>query len=211
MTAQPKPQLLTAENILRPRRPLMEAIFAPGSIAVVGASETPGSVGQKLMENLESFRGVLYPVNPKRQSVYGIDAFPTIAAIGKEIDLAVIATPARSVPALVQECSEAGVKGAIIISAGFKECGADGAQLERQIALNRGPMRIIGPNCLGVLVPHNGLNATFAKSMATDGKVAFLSQSGALCSSILDWSTRDRKSTRLNSSHEFVSRMPSSA
>ena len=170
----------------------MDAIFAPGSIAVAGASETPGSVGQKLMENLASFRGVLYPINPKRQSVFGIDAFPTITAIGKEIDLAVIATPARSVPGLVRECSEAGVKGAIIISAGFKECGGEGAELERQIAMNRGRMRIIGPNCLGVLVPHNGLNATFAKSMAIDGKVAFLSQSGALCSYILDWSTREQ-------------------
>jgi acetyltransferase len=170
----------------------MDAIFAPGSIAVFGASETPGGVGQKLMKNLASFRGVLYPINPKRQSVFGIGAFPTITAIGKEVDMAVIATPARSVPALVRECSEAGVKGAIIISAGFKECGAEGAELERQIAMNRGRMRIIGPNCLGVQVPHNGLNATFAKSMATDGKVAFLSQSGALYSSILDWSTREQ-------------------
>jgi acetyltransferase len=192
MTAQAKHQLVTAENILLPRRPLMDAIFAPGSIAVVGASETPGSVGRKLMENLASFRGVVYPVNPKRQSVLGIAAFPTITAIGKEVDLAVIATPAGSVPALVRECSEAGVKGAIIISAGFKECGAEGAELERQIAMNRRRMRIIGPNCLGVLVPHNGLNATFAKSMARDGNVAFLSQSGALCSSILDRSTREQ-------------------
>jgi acetyltransferase len=191
MTKQASPKLVTAEDILRPRRPIMDAIFAPRSIAVVGASETPGSVGQKLMENLASFRGILYPVNPKRRSVFEIDAFPTITAIGKEFDLAVIATPARSVPALVRECSEAGVKGAIIISAGFKECGTEGAELERQIAANRGRMRIIGPNCLGILVPHNRLNATFAKSTTTDGNVAFLSQSGALCSSILDWSTRE--------------------
>jgi len=170
----------------------MDAIFAPGSIAVVGASETPGSVGQRLMENLASFQGVLYPVNPKRRSVFEIGAFPTITAIGKEIDLAVIATPAGSVPALVRECSEAGVKGTIIISAGFKECGAEGAELERQIVANRGRMRIIGPNCLGVLVPHNRLNATFAKGTTSDGNVAFLSQSGALCSSILDWSTREK-------------------
>src|SRR5215469_14308775 len=192
MTTQVKPQLVTAENILRPRRPLMDAIFAPGSIAVVGASETPGSVGQKLMENQASFRGVLYPINPKWQRVFGIGAFPTITAIGKEIDLVVIATPARSVPGLVRECSEAGVKGAIIISAGFKECGAEGAELERQIAANRGEMRIIGPNCLGVMVPRLGMNATFATSITIPGNIAFLSQSGALCSSILGWSTREK-------------------
>ncbi|MGA8660472.1 MAG: bifunctional acetate--CoA ligase family protein/GNAT family N-acetyltransferase [Chthoniobacterales bacterium] len=192
MTKQTNPRLVTAENILRPKRPLMEAIFAPGSIAVVGASETAGSVGQKLMENMRPFPGIVYPVNPKRASVFGITAFPTIAAIGQEIDLAVIATPARSVPELVRECSEAGVKGAIIISAGFKECGPDGADLERQIAANRGRMRIIGPNCLGVMVPRNAVNATFAKSITSDGNVAFLSQSGALCSSILDWSVRER-------------------
>ena len=112
----------------------MEAIFAPMSIAVLGASETAGSVGQKLMENLRSFRGVSYPVNPKKTSVFGIKSFPTVTAIGQKIDLAIIATPARSVPELVRECSEAGVKGAIIISAGFKECGAEGTELERQIA-----------------------------------------------------------------------------
>ena len=170
----------------------MEAIFAPVSIAVLGASETAGSVGQKLMENLRSFRGVIYPVNPKKTSVVGIKSFPTVSAIGQKIDLAIIATPARSVPELVRECSEAGVKGAIIISAGFKECGPEGAELERQIAANRGEMRIIGPNCLGVMVPRLGINATFATSIATPGNIAFLSQSGALCSSILGWSTREK-------------------
>ena len=192
MTKQASQRLVTAENILRPKRPIMDALFAPASIAVVGASETPGSVGQKLMENLRPFPGVVYPVNPKRTSVFGINAFPTITAIGQEIDLAVIATPARSVPELVRECSEAGVKGAIIISAGFKECGPEGGELERQIAGNRGRMRIIGPNCLGVMVPRNAVNATFAKSITSDGNIAFLSQSGALCSSILDWSVRER-------------------
>jgi acetyltransferase len=192
MSAQASQRLVTAENILRPKRPIMDAIFAPASIAVVGASETPGSLGQKLMEDLRSFRGVVYPVNPKRPNVFGINAFPTVTGIGQMIDLAVIATPARSVPELVRECSEAGVKGAIIISAGFKESGPEGAELERQIAANRGSMRIIGPNCLGVMVPRNAVNATFAKSITSDGNIAFLSQSGALCSSILDWSVRER-------------------
>ncbi len=170
----------------------MQSLFDPSSIALVGASETPGSVGQKLIENLRPFSGRLYPVNPRRASVSGINSFPTITAIGQEIDLAIIATPARSVPEIVRECAEVGVKGAIIISAGFKECGSEGAELERQIAENRGTMRIIGPNCLGIMVPRNKLNATFAKSLSAEGSVAFLSQSGALCSSILDWSQSEK-------------------
>ncbi len=170
----------------------MQSIFDPSTIALVGASETPGSVGQKLMENLRPFPGRFYPVNPRRASVSGIDSFPTITASGREIDLAIIATPAHSVPEIVRECAEAGVKGAIVISAGFKECGSEGAELERQIAENRGTMRVIGPNCLGVMVPRNKFNATFAKSPSVEGSVAFLSQSGALCSSILDWSQSEK-------------------
>ena len=193
MNGQASQRLVTAENILRLKRPLMDAIFAPSSIALVGASETPGSVGQKLMANLRPFRGSLYPVHPTKTTVSGINSFPTITAIGQKIDLAVIITPARSVPEIVRECSEAGVRGAIIISAGFKECGPEGAELQTQIAENRGTMRVLGPNCLGVMVPRSKLNATtFAKGPSAEGSVAFLSQSGALCSSILDWSHSEK-------------------
>ncbi len=191
-TEKPIQSLVTAENILRPKRPSMEAIFAPSSIALVGASERPGSLGQKLMVGLRPFGGRLYPVSPTLTTVLGINSYPTITAIGQEIDLAIIATPARSVPEIVRECSEAGVRGAIIISAGFKETGPEGAELATQIAKNRGTMRILGPNCLGVMVPRNKLNATtFAKTPSAQGSVAFLSQSGALCSSILDWSNSE--------------------
>jgi acetyltransferase len=169
----------------------LSAAFAPESIAVIGASETPGSVGRMLMENLATFGGRLYPVNPKRTSVLGIDAFPTVAAIKSCVDLAVIATPARTVPDLVSQCAQAGVKNAVIISAGFKECGPEGAQLEAEIASRRGDMRIIGPNCLGIMVPHRGLNATFAGALAKEGTLAFISQSGALGASILDWSLQE--------------------
>ena len=133
----------------------------------------------------------LYPVNLKRDTILGVPAFPKIGAVPDHVDLAIIATPAATVPEVVQECAEAGVTGAMIISAGFKECGPLGAKLEEAIVARRGQMRIIGPNCLGVMIPRLGLNATFAPRLATDGHLAFVSQSGALCSSVLDWSLRE--------------------
>ena len=164
----------------------------PKSVAVIGATENLQSVGRTLMENLKSFTGDLYPVNPKRNSVLGLKAFSRIGEVPGPVDLAVIATPAIAVPDVVSECAEAGVKGAVIISAGFRECGAVGVQLEEAILARRGGMRLIGPNCLGVMIPGQGLNATFAKTMALPGNVAFISQSGALCTSILDWSLREK-------------------
>jgi acetyltransferase len=162
---------------------------------VIGATEKAGSVGRTLLWNLISnpFGGTVFPVNPKRPSVLGIKAYPTIAAVPEQVELAVVVTPAQTVPGVISECVEAGVKGAIIISAGFKETGAAGVELEQQILeqAHRGKMRIIGPNCLGVMSPLTGLNATFASAMARPGSVGFISQSGALCTSILDWSFRE--------------------
>ncbi len=160
----------------------------PRSVAVIGATETPNSVGQTIMQNLLSFNGIVYPINPKRQTVYSVKAFPKIGEAPGPVDLAVIATPAATVPSLISECAAAGVKGAVVVSAGFKETGAGGVKLEQEIQERRGDMRIIGPNCLGVMIPSIGLNATFAKKMAKEGNVAFISQSGALCTSVLDWS-----------------------
>ena len=160
----------------------------PRSVAVIGATETPNSVGQTIMQNLLSFNGIVYPINPKRQTVYSVKAFPKIGEAPGPVDLAVIATPAATVPSLISECAAAGVKGAVVVSAGFKETGASGVKLEQEIQERRGDMRIIGPNCLGVMIPSIGLNATFAKKMAKEGNVAFISQSGALCTSVLDWS-----------------------
>jgi acetyltransferase len=162
----------------------------PRSVALIGATETPNSVGQTIMQNLLSFDGTVYPVNTKRQTVQGIKAFSAIGEVPGPVDLAVIATPAVTVPNLINECAAAGVKGAVIISAGFKEIGAAGVELEHEIQRRRGDMRIIGPNCLGIMIPSIGLNATFAKRMAKEGNVAFISQSGALCTSVLDWSIR---------------------
>jgi len=167
-------------------------MFAPESIAVIGATEAPGSVGRALLKNLKSYRGPIYPVNLKRDRVLGLRAFPKIGAVPNRVNLAIIATPAATVPDVVQECAEAGVTGAMIVSAGFKECGPLGAKLEEAIVARRGQMRIVGPNCLGVMIPRLGLNATFAPRLAKDGHLAFVSQSGALCSSVLDWSIRER-------------------
>src|SRR5881409_1512691 len=146
-----------AQDILHTKKGPLDVFFAPKSVAVVGASETAGSVGRTILWNLisNSFGGTVFPVNSKRASVLGIKTYPSIAALPDAIDLAVIATPAPAVPAIVEECVEAGVKGAIIISAGFKECGAEGAALENRIlaAARRGHLRIIGPNCLGLMNP----------------------------------------------------------
>lgn len=171
----------------------LDSIFSPRSIAVVGASSREGSVARAVMENLRAFPGRVYPVNPRRADVCGLRAWPSLAAIGEPVDLAIIITPAPTVPGIVAEGVAAGVKGAVVISAGFKEIGAGGAELEQRILAEarRNGMRLIGPNCLGVMVPQVGLNATFARQMARPGRVAFLSQSGALCTAILDLSLRE--------------------
>src|SRR5271157_5555089 len=174
------------------RRPILRAMLNPKSVAVIGATESLQSVGRKLMENLKSFAGGLYPVNPKRRSVLGLKAFRRIGEVPAPVDLAVIATPAITVPDVVSECAEAGVKGAVIISAGFRECGAAGVQLEEAMLARCGGMRLIGPNCLGAMIPRQRLNATFAKTIALPGNVAFISQSNALCNSVLDWSLREK-------------------
>src|SRR4028119_53526 len=173
----------------------LEAIFRPGTVAVIGATERPGSVGRTIMWNLVSspFGGTIFPVNSNRPNVLGIKAYPSISEVPSRVDLAVIVAPAPAVPGIIRECVEAGVEGAIIISAGFRETGAEGAELERQVLeeARRGRMRIIGPNCLGVMKSNTGFNATFAGSIARPGSVGFLSQSGALLTSILDQSFRE--------------------
>jgi len=176
------------------RRP-MDAIFTPRNVAVIGATETENAVGRTILWNLiaSPFGGTVFPVNPKRASVLGIKAYPSIAEVPAKIDLAVIVTPAAAVPGLVAQCSAVGVRGVIVISAGFKELGKEGVKLEEQIMVEdrKTDMRIIGPNCLGVMNPIHGLNATFAKGMGRKGNVAFLSQSGALATAILDWGLRE--------------------
>ena len=189
------PRMDAANSLLRRRNQPLSVFFAPKTVAVLGATESAGSMGRTVLWNLVTnpFGGTVFPVNPERTSVLGIKAYPSIAAVPEKVELAVIATPPETVPRLITECVDAGVQGAIIVSAGFKEIGPDGLRLEEQILENarRGSLRIIGPNCLGVMSPLTGLNATFAVGMARPGNVAFISQSGALCTSVLDWSLRE--------------------
>lgn len=175
------------------RRRTLGEFFAPQTVAVIGASAKAGSVGRSLLENLCEFKGRVFPVNPNHATVLGLPAFASVEDVPEKVELAVIATPANAVPAVVRDCVQAGVKAAIIHSAGFKECGPAGAELEREVLreARRGGLRIIGPNCLGVMAPHQRLNATFASTMARAGNVAFVSQSGALCTAVLDWSLRE--------------------
>jgi acetyltransferase len=184
-----------SHDLVSARRSPLDAIFEPDTIAVIGASETPGSVGRTLLWNLISnpFGGTVFPVNPKRDSVLGIQTFDAIGEVPKTVDTALIATPARTVPTIVQQCADAGVKGVIIISAGFRETGEEGAAREQEIKdiVQANDVRVVGPNCLGVMRPPSGLNATFAQSMAREGNVAFVSQSGALLTAVLDWSFRE--------------------
>jgi acetyltransferase len=177
-------------------RPTFECMFAPRAVAVIGATDREASVGRTLLLNLANplFRGRVYVVNPKRDQILGLRAYSNIAAVPETVDLAVVITPAPTVPGIIRDCVEAGVRSAVVISAGFKERGGEGKQLEDQIReqLLRGKMRLIGPNCLGIMNPIAGLNATFAHDLALEGNVAFLSQSGALETAILDWSLEEK-------------------
>jgi acetyltransferase len=172
-----------------PRRPLT-SLFHPRTVAVIGATERSLSVGRSVVANLTAtqFGGTIVGVNPKHEKVLGIACFPSIGAVPDHIDLAIIATPAATVPKLIEECVAAGVDAAVVLSGGFKEVGPEGAALEREVVTyaRRGGLRVLGPNCLGLMSPATGLNATFAKAMALGGSVGFASQSGALCTAILD-------------------------
>ena len=174
----------------------LNVFFSPKSVAVIGATEKAGHVGRAILWNLISspFGGTVYPVNPKRTAVLGIRAYPSVLEVPEHVDLAVIVTPAESVPQTMRECANAGVTGAVIISAGFRETGPRGLELEREtLEVARGAdIRLIGPNCLGLMRPISGLNATFAPAIAQPGAVALISQSGAICSALLDWSLREQ-------------------
>ena len=189
-----KPGSDPAHDVLRAERHPLDAVFSPKCVAVVGATERPGSVGRRVLWALLSspFGGTVYPVS-KRPSVLGIKAYPSVTAVPEAVDMAVIVTPAATVPEIVSECVESGVRAAVIISSGFREHGAEGAALEQEILrrIQGTQLRVIGPNCLGVMNPLTGLNATFSQTIARPGNVAFISQSGALMTAILDWSLRE--------------------
>jgi acetyltransferase len=170
----------------------LDKIFKPQRIAVIGASDEAPKVGWTVLRNLitAGFGGVVYPVNAKREAVQGIQAYPHVKGLPRPADLAVICTPAPTVPGLIRECGEAGIEGVVILSAGFRETGAAGRVFEEQLLeewRKFDGMRIIGPNCLGIMAPHIKLNASFAADAPLPGHIALISQSGALCTSLLDW------------------------
>jgi acetyltransferase len=168
----------------------IKVMFNPKTVALIGATEKEGAVGRTILENLlRSKERRIFPVNPHTSKVLDVESYPTIAGLPEHVDLAVVATPARSVPGVLEECGQAGVEGVVIISAGFKEIGEEGTKLENEIDLIRKKygMRIMGPNCLGFVRPPLNLNATFLRGNPPAGNIAFISQSGALGSAILDW------------------------
>jgi acetyltransferase len=174
----------------------LDAIFKPQSIAVVGATERDGAVGRSVMKNLleANFPGAVYPVNHRRKEIFGLKAFPSVREIGSTVDLAIIATPIEEVPAILKDCGEMGVRGAVILSAGGRETGSEGLALEERIGevARANGIRLIGPNCLGVICPDRNLNASFASHMPASGRLAFISQSGALCTAILDLAVEEK-------------------
>ncbi len=191
-TARRAPLRDRASDVLAAATNPLDPFFAPSTVAVVGATEKVGSVGRTVLWNLISspFGGTVFPINPKRASILGVKAYPSLAAVPDPVDLAVVVTPAPSVLAVIDECAELGIRSVIVISAGFKEIGPEGVELEQRILsrAREAGMRIVGPNCLGVMSPVSGLNATFASAIARRGTVGFVSQSGALLTAVLDWS-----------------------
>ena len=173
----------------------LDKIFNPKTVAIIGASDEEGTVGYALMKNFKElgFEGNVYPVNIKKSEVMGLKAYPTVEQLPEPVDLAVIATPARTVPDIVEQCGKSGIKGIIIISAGFKEIGEEGRALEQKIIelKRKYDLRIIGPNCLGVIRPSVKMNATFISKTPKPGNIAFISQSGALGSAILDYALHE--------------------
>jgi acetyltransferase len=184
-----------AEGQMLAERHALDAFFAPRNIAVIGATERERTVGRATLENLLAtpFGGRVFPVNTRHETVLGLKAYRCVGDIPDPVDLAVVVTPARVIPGLIRECGQKGISAAIVISAGFKETGPEGVALERQLLAEAraARVRIIGPNCLGVMAPLTGVNATFAHAMAKPGSIGFLSQSGAMCTAVLDWSFRE--------------------
>ncbi|MGB4581577.1 MAG: acetate--CoA ligase family protein [Coriobacteriia bacterium] len=175
---------------------MLAEFFAPRSVAVVGASREAGKVGHAVFANLleGGFSGPIYPVNPSAPDVLGRTAYATLAELPERVDLAVVVVPACAVPDVISECARLGIPAAIVISAGFRETGPAGAALERELmaSAREGGVRILGPNCLGLIATRNGLNASFAPIMPSQGSISFLSQSGALGTAILDWAAGER-------------------
>jgi acetyltransferase len=171
----------------------LSRLFAPASVVLVGASSDPAKVGGRVLENLltAGFRGKLFAVNPRHAEVRGVRCVGSVADLPETPDLAVIVTPAATVPGVIEACGAKGIRAAVVISAGFREAGAEGAALERELleVARRHGVRLMGPNCVGLMRPALGLNASFARGNPLPGSMALVSQSGAVCTAMLDWAT----------------------
>ena len=178
---------------VREQGPDISPIFEATSVALIGASEREGSLGTVVLKNLvdAGFEGTIYPVNPKHDTVQGRKCFASLRDIEEPVELAVIVTPAQAVPDVLDDCGARNVPAAVILSAGFREAGEDGRALEQAVLdkARRHRIRFIGPNCLGVMRPAINLNATFSQRMAKPGQIALVSQSGAMCTAMLDWAS----------------------
>ena len=177
-------------------RHYLTPLFEPQSVAIVGASEKEGKVGAVLLSNMlaAGFRGALFAVNPKYASVQGVRCYASVAKLPERVDLAVVATPAQTLPRVIEECGRKGIRAAVVITAGFSETGPEGARLEHALldSARRHGVRLVGPNCLGILRPDLGVNATFARGTALAGSLGLVSQSGAVCAAMLDWAVPNR-------------------
>ncbi|MEM2607153.1 MAG: CoA-binding protein, partial [Candidatus Bathyarchaeia archaeon] len=173
----------------------LDAFFNPRAIAVIGASRDPSKIGHRIAKNIidGGFAGAIYPINPNANEILGLKCYKSIKDAPSEIDLAVIVVPSKIVPSVLEDCGVRGVRGVIVISAGFGETGREGTRLEREIVsiCRRYDMRMQGPNCLGIISVQSRVNASFAPTMPPPGNIAFVSQSGALGSAILSWAIRN--------------------
>ncbi|MEM2936074.1 MAG: CoA-binding protein, partial [Candidatus Bathyarchaeia archaeon] len=173
-----------------------KVFFSPSSVAVIGASRREGAVGHEVVKNLLGckYPGKIFPVNPKADEILGLKCYPSVLNVEENVDLGVVAVPAEIVSEVAEEAGEKGVKGLIVISAGFKEVGSEGFERERRLLdlCRRYNMRLVGPNCLGLINTFTPINASFAAQMPLKGGIAFASQSGALCTAVLDWAARER-------------------
>lgn len=175
---------------------MLDMFFHPQSVAVIGASRTPGKLGYGVLRNIvqHGFQGAVYPINPKADRILGLRCYPNVLSVPGPIDLAVFLIPSRYVAQILIECGDKGVKGAVVMSAGSREVGTEGWQREREIVkiARRYGMHLVGPNCLGIIDTISSLNASFAVGMPRQGTIAFISQSGALCTPILDMARADQ-------------------
>ena len=175
---------------------MLDAFFKPNAVAIIGASQSPGKLGYTVLANVieSGFKGNIYPINPNASQIYNVKAYPSVMELPEVPDLAVIVIPYNHVPAAMRECGEKGIKAVVVISAGFREASVEGMERELEVIeiARKYGIRVIGPNCLGIIDTYTPLNATFAAGTPPKGTIAFMSQSGALQTAILDWSLASR-------------------